>query len=61
MVGGRVKLEFMTLPDEPRAAAKRAVPQRQRMAEVAEQPMVRRAAELFDARVVRIEEPKAAE
>jgi DNA polymerase III subunit gamma/tau len=59
VAGGRVKLEFATLPDvlsaEP--AAKRAVPHRQRMAEVAENAMVRRATELFDARVVRIEEP----
>ncbi len=59
VAGGRVKLEFATLPDMPSSepAAKRAVPHRQRLAEVSEHAMVRRATELFDARVVRIEEP----
>jgi DNA polymerase-3 subunit gamma/tau len=56
VAGAPVPLEFAVVPDEP-AAARRAVPQRQRMAEKAEHPMIRRAAELFDARVVRIEDP----
>ncbi len=57
--GGLVRVEFATLPDEPAAAGstRRAVPHRQRMAEKAEHPLVRRASELFDARLVRIEEP----
>jgi hypothetical protein len=42
--------------DEP-AAAKRAVPQRQRLAQKADHPMLRRANELFDARLLRIDEP----
>jgi DNA polymerase-3 subunit gamma/tau len=57
--GGLVCVEFATLADEPTASGgpRRAVPQRQRMAEKAEHPLVRRATELFDARLVRIEEP----
>ncbi len=59
VVGAPVKVELALLPDEPSAEAPspRPVPQRQRRAEIAEHPMVRRATELFDARVTRIEEP----
>jgi DNA polymerase-3 subunit gamma/tau len=58
--GGRIKLEFATIADAPQAAAqqRRAVPQRQRVAEVSEHPMIKRATELFDARVTRLEEPE---
>jgi len=61
--GGRVKLEFATIADEPQQAAaqaRRAVPQRQRVAELKEHAMVRRATELFDAQIVRVEDPEAA-
>ncbi len=55
--GGTIQIEFNTLKEEETAAApRRAVPNRQRLAEKAEHPLVRRAAELFDARVVRVEE-----
>jgi DNA polymerase-3 subunit gamma/tau len=59
--GGRIKLEFATIADAPQAAnqQRRAVPQRQRVAEVSEHPMIKRATELFDARVTRLEEPEA--
>ncbi len=60
VVGATVRIEFTTLPDQPTAAApaRRGVPNRQRMAEKAEHPMVKRATELFDARLLRIEEPE---
>jgi hypothetical protein len=58
--GGRIKLEFATVADAPQAVTpqRRAVPQRQRVAEVSEHPMIKRATELFDARVTRLEEPE---
>jgi DNA polymerase-3 subunit gamma/tau len=60
VVGAPVELEFAVVPDEPEAAEpRRVVPQRQRMAEKAEHPLIRRATELFDAHLVRIEEPGA--
>jgi hypothetical protein len=44
VAGGRVRVEFTTVADEPTAAAKsRAVPHRQRMAEKAEHPLVKKA------------------
>jgi DNA polymerase-3 subunit gamma/tau len=57
---GRIKLEFATTADPPQSDTnqRRAVPQRQRVAEISEHPMIRRATELFDARVTRIEEPE---
>jgi hypothetical protein len=56
-----VRVEFTTVANEPTAARtpRRAVPHRQRNAEKAEHPLVRRATELFDARLVRIEEPES--
>lgn len=60
--GGRVKLEFASLADEPQQAvaqSRRAAPQRQRVAELKEHAMVRRATELFDAQIVRVEDPEA--
>ncbi len=63
VAGGRVKLEFATIADEPHQAAaqvRRAAPQRQRVAELKEHAMVRRATELFDAQIVRVEDPEAA-
>ncbi|MEX0977492.1 MAG: hypothetical protein WDZ48_01485, partial [Pirellulales bacterium] len=60
VVGAPVEVEFAVVPDEPSAAEpRRPVPQRQRMAEKAEHPLIRRATELFDAHLVRIEEPGA--
>ena len=60
VVGAPVELEFSVVPDEQAAAEpRRPVPQRQRMAEKAEHPLIRRATELFDAHLVRIEEPGA--
>jgi hypothetical protein len=61
--GGRVKLEFTTIADVPQPAAnqpRRAAPQRQRVAELKEHAMVRRATELFDAQIVRVEDPETA-
>ncbi len=63
-VAGRpVRLEFHTVADEPAAAkavksdARRSAgPSRQRQAEISDHPLVRKASELFDARVVRIDE-----
>ncbi len=57
--GGHVKLDFALVADpvESRPAAQRPVPQRQRMAKIGEHPFVRRATELFEARVVRVDEP----
>ncbi|MEX0676192.1 MAG: DNA polymerase III subunit gamma/tau [Pirellulales bacterium] len=56
--GSPVMVELIVIADEPsEASAGRAIGQRQRMAEKAEHPMIRRAAELFDARLVRIEGP----
>jgi DNA polymerase-3 subunit gamma/tau len=52
-----VKVQFTLLPDEPaEASAPRNVPARQRMAEVAEHPMIRHAVELFDAHLLRVDE-----
>ncbi len=58
--GGRVKLEFSTIADaqQPAEQTRRAAPQRQRVAELKEHAMVRRAIELFDAHVVRVEDPE---
>ncbi len=63
VAGGHVKLEFATIADEPQQAAaqvRRAAPHRQRVAELKEHAMVRRATELFDAQIVRVEDPEAA-
>jgi DNA polymerase III subunit gamma/tau len=60
VVGAPVRVEMAALPDEPaEAAARRPVPQRQRMAEKADHPMIRRATELFDAHLVHLDEPGA--
>jgi DNA polymerase-3 subunit gamma/tau len=57
--GCAIQVEFSLLKDEEPSgpAVRRGVPNRQRLAEKAEHPLVRRAGELFDARVVRVEEP----
>jgi DNA polymerase-3 subunit gamma/tau len=57
--GRPLAVEFRIEPDEPAAGqpARGPAAQRQRMVEKAEHPLVRRASELFDARVVRVEEP----
>jgi hypothetical protein len=59
VAAGAVKVEFELLKEEPLAApaGRRGPGNRQRLAEKAEHPLVRRATELFDARLVRIEEP----
>jgi hypothetical protein len=60
VVGKPIGVSFALLddapsPDEP---PRPSVSPRQRMAERAEHPLVRRATELFDARLVRVEEPR---
>ena len=56
--GVPIKVEFAMSDEEDSAVpVRRIVPHRQRLAEKAEHPMIRRASELFDARLVRIEEP----
>jgi DNA polymerase-3 subunit gamma/tau len=56
--GARIKVEFAVVEDEQSdQGPRRPVGHRQRLAEKSEHPLVRRASELFDARVVRIEEP----
>ncbi len=58
VAGSPVQVELIVIPDEPREADPgRAVSHRQRMAENAEHPMIRRAVELFDARLLHIKEP----
>jgi DNA polymerase-3 subunit gamma/tau len=53
VAGKPVGVEFKVTADEPAAAERRSP--RQQMAEVAEHPLVRRAAELFDAQLVRVD------
>ncbi|MBI3838116.1 MAG: DNA polymerase III subunit gamma/tau [Planctomycetia bacterium] len=57
--GTNVKIDFVLLEDETPSglAARRPMAHRQRLAAKAEHPLVRRARELFDAQLVRIEEP----
>jgi DNA polymerase III subunit gamma/tau len=57
--GTNVKIDFLLLEDDQSAgpAARRSVAQRQRLAEKADHPLIRRASELFDAQLLRIEEP----
>ncbi len=59
VAAGPIKVEFELLKEEQVAtpATRRGPGNRQRLAEKAEHPLVRRASELFDARLVRIEEP----
>jgi DNA polymerase-3 subunit gamma/tau len=59
VAGCPIRLELTLLDDEPAAEkpVSRPAGNRQRMAEKAEHPMIRRASELFDATPVRIEEP----
>ncbi|REK10307.1 MAG: DNA polymerase III subunit gamma/tau [Planctomycetota bacterium] len=60
VAGKPVNVEFHLAADEPSAARQKSRPvgHRQRLAEMAEHPMVRKATELFDARLVNIEEPR---
>jgi len=57
--GTPVTVEFAVVEGsaEPAPKPKAAVAPRQRMAEKADHPLVRRAGELFDARLVRVESP----
>ncbi len=59
ITGTTVKVDFAVLADEKSSdpAPPRPPSNRQRMAEKSEHPMVRKASELFDAQLVRIEEP----
>ncbi|MCR4411982.1 MAG: DNA polymerase III subunit gamma/tau [Thermoguttaceae bacterium] len=60
LTGQRITVEFTLLEDAPAASEKatpRVVPPHQRMLQVAQHPMVRRAAELFGARPVRVDDP----
>jgi hypothetical protein len=64
-IGSPIKLEFRVL-DEPATAATDSVSRkpgapRSRLAEVSQHPMVRRAAELFKAQPVGVEEGKSVE
>jgi DNA polymerase III subunit gamma/tau len=61
VAGGPIKVEFSLLADEspPAAPGRPGATLRQRMAEKAEHPLVRKAAELFDAQLTQIEEPKS--
>jgi len=60
IAGSTVKIDFVLLQDSPeqRPAPQRGVLGRQRMAEKAEHPLVRRATELFGGAIVRVEEPE---
>jgi DNA polymerase-3 subunit gamma/tau len=60
IVGSTVKVDFVLLADslEQRPAPPRAALGRQRMAEKAEHPLVRRATELFGGAIVRVEQPE---
>jgi hypothetical protein len=59
VAGRRVAVEFKTIDDEPsEAAAPKAQSAARRRADKAEHPLVRRATELFDARLVRVDEPE---
>ncbi|MGD9719681.1 MAG: DNA polymerase III subunit gamma/tau [Pirellulales bacterium] len=57
VAGQRLAVEFRTLDDAgtDQPAPRTVAPQRQRMAEVAENPLVRRTSELFGASLVRVE------
>jgi DNA polymerase-3 subunit gamma/tau len=62
LTGQRIMVEFTLLEDSPAVTEKtaaRVVPPHQRMLQVAQHPMVRRAAELFGARPVRVDDPPA--
>ncbi len=67
VTGAAIRIDFGLLPEDKQAArpgttipAKpSAVVQRQQMAERVEHPMVRKATDLFGARIVRVEEPNA--
>jgi DNA polymerase III subunit gamma/tau len=60
ILGQPVKLEFVLLQDSPeqKPAPTRAAVGRQRMAETAEHPLVRRATELFGGAILRVEQPE---
>ncbi len=59
LTGQRVLVEFNLLDEQPtgREPAPRAVSPHQRMLQASQHPMVRRAAELFGARPVRVDDP----
>jgi DNA polymerase-3 subunit gamma/tau len=63
VLGRPVKLQLVTSeidsPPAPHIETPRATPPRQRLNQKAEHPWVKRATELFDARVVWLEEPKS--
>jgi hypothetical protein len=61
LTGEPVRVEFALLEDEPDQAQpgtpERAVSPQQRLLEISRHPMIRRAAELFDAKPIRVDEP----
>jgi hypothetical protein len=65
LTGEPVKVQFVLLEEEtagtePGAPARTVSPQ-QRLLEISRHPMIRRAAELFDAKPIRVDEPPEAE
>jgi DNA polymerase-3 subunit gamma/tau len=60
VTGSPVQVEFAVIADPPAAPVReRAVAERERLAETSQHPLVRRACELFEARVLRTDEPNA--
>jgi DNA polymerase-3 subunit gamma/tau len=61
LTGEPVRVQFVLLEDEsdesPPGAPARAVSPQQRLLEISRHPMIRRAAELFDAKPIRVDEP----
>jgi len=64
IAGQNVRIDFVTLPDNPdaatssdRPAAKPVVNRRQRQQEVLRHPLIRKAAELFDTEIVAMLDP----
>jgi DNA polymerase-3 subunit gamma/tau len=67
IAGQNVRIDFVTLPDEPtqasstesRPAARSPVNRRQRQQEVLRNPLIRKASELFDTEIIAMLDPPA--
>jgi DNA polymerase-3 subunit gamma/tau len=67
IAGQNVRIDFVTLPDEPapgsstesRPAARPPVNRRQRQQEVLRNPLIRKASELFDTEIIAMLDPPA--
>lgn len=63
LTGQTVRVEFVLLDEAPEAAATaepiRVVTPQQRLMEISEHPMIRRAGELFGAQPIRVDDPPA--